>query len=79
MDTVSALQHCVKGRKFDMQGNSLNEVADAICFMMRVLHFFAELFGPDLGPKIVPPISTIVQLAIVCRNLPLCRLPNKLS
>jgi len=48
-----------------MRDYDLQEVADVICFMMRVLHFFSELFGPDLGSKIVPAISSIIQLAVV--------------
>jgi hypothetical protein len=48
-----------------MRDYDLQEISDAICFMMRILHFFSELFGPDLGSKIVPAISTILQLAVV--------------
>jgi hypothetical protein len=69
MERVSALQQCVKGTMTAMRDHDLQEVADVICFMMRVLHFFSELFGPDLGSKIVPAISSIIQLAVV-RKIP---------
>jgi hypothetical protein len=69
MERVSALQQCVRGTRTDIRDHDLQEVADVICFMMRVLHFFSELFGPDLGSKIVPAISSIIQLAVVRETL----------
>jgi hypothetical protein len=55
----------VRGTGTEIRDYDLQEIADVICFLMRILHFFSELFGPDLGSKIVPAISSIVQLAVV--------------
>lgn len=55
----------MNGGGAELRGHALQDIADAICFMMRVMHLFSELFGPDLGLKVVSSISTIVQLAVV--------------
>ncbi|KIM29831.1 hypothetical protein M408DRAFT_22702 [Serendipita vermifera MAFF 305830] len=64
-DKVSALQQSIQENKKRLRGQDIQEIADTICVMMRVLHLFSELFGPDLGLKVVPLISTIIQLAVM--------------
>lgn len=50
-------------------GPIMHEVADAICFMLRILHFFIEFvsseWGSDMASEAVGLISLLVQFAIV--------------
>jgi hypothetical protein len=62
---VKLVQGFIKSAQQEGNDHISHEVTDAVCFMVRVLHLYVELRGPDLGSNAVDTISILFELAVV--------------
>ncbi|CAG7850845.1 SubName: Full=Uncharacterized protein {ECO:0000313/EMBL:CCA73079.1} [Serendipita indica DSM 11827] len=58
------LRSTINSEERKLGGRDVHKVLDAICLMLRALHFFDEVAGPDLGPKTMELVTELMELAI---------------
>lgn len=62
---IKSIQAYITAAREDGTDQINHEVTNAVCFMVRVLHLYIELRGPDLGSNAVDTIFILFDLAVV--------------